>query len=230
MDKYLTTTQAVKFCNVTRFTIINWVKSGKLKSDETAGGHRRILKEDLIKFIEDNKIAEIGNKHAKYLIPRCWEFRGFKRSGEHHCLKCLVFKEKAEKCFLLVKKFGSNIVQCNHDCLHCKYLLTYYPKAKTIISKMKTEAPKGKSKPLHKPNTQPHCWEYKDFINSKNHDCSNCLVFKQNANKCFLIVKEFGSEQRGCKYDCLQCKYLLNYYPKEKSIFKKNAYILREKD
>lgn len=57
--KYLTTSQAATICNVTRFTIRNWINSGRLKSSKTAGGHRRICQDDLTNFMESNQIVEI---------------------------------------------------------------------------------------------------------------------------------------------------------------------------
>jgi len=53
-NNVLTTTGAAQLCNVSRFTIRNWVENGKLKSNLTAGGHRRILKEDLEKFMPES--------------------------------------------------------------------------------------------------------------------------------------------------------------------------------
>lgn len=61
-DKYLTTTRAAKICCVTRFTIANWEKTGKLKSSKTAGGHRRILEKDLMNFIKKNHSSEFNRK------------------------------------------------------------------------------------------------------------------------------------------------------------------------
>lgn len=57
-NKYLTTSDAAKLCNVTRFTIRNWIISGKLKSTKTAGGHRRILREDVMEFLNTDKNVE----------------------------------------------------------------------------------------------------------------------------------------------------------------------------
>ncbi|MBU1923978.1 MAG: helix-turn-helix domain-containing protein [Candidatus Omnitrophica bacterium] len=65
--EYLTTTQAARYCNVTRFTIRNWVNSDMLKATKTAGGHRRILKQELIKFIKKNNISEVTKKEEHYL-------------------------------------------------------------------------------------------------------------------------------------------------------------------
>lgn len=49
----LTTDDAGKLCAVDSRTILNWIKAGKLKSYQTAGGHHRILKEDLWNFIKE---------------------------------------------------------------------------------------------------------------------------------------------------------------------------------
>jgi excisionase family DNA binding protein len=51
-EKYLTTSQAAKITRVTRFTVANWVKNGKLASTYTAGGHRRISLKSLEEFIQ----------------------------------------------------------------------------------------------------------------------------------------------------------------------------------
>jgi len=39
---YLTTTEFAILCGVSRFTIINWAKKGKIKAMRTVGGHYRI--------------------------------------------------------------------------------------------------------------------------------------------------------------------------------------------
>jgi len=57
-NETLTTSGAAQLCNVSRFTIRNWVESGKLKSSLTAGGHRRIAREDLLKFMPEKKRAK----------------------------------------------------------------------------------------------------------------------------------------------------------------------------
>ncbi|MBF0253571.1 MAG: helix-turn-helix domain-containing protein [Candidatus Omnitrophica bacterium] len=132
--KFVTTTKAAVLCNVSRFTIMNWVDAGKLKSAKTAGGHRRVLMQDLIRFMRENQLGEIGKtSDADLSIPMCWEFKEFKVSPDHDCGKCLVFKEKANKCFLLVREFGAAKVQCRHDCVTCEYLKKYYPKKRQII-------------------------------------------------------------------------------------------------
>lgn len=134
--EYLTTTQAAQMCDVTRFTIANWVKKGKLKSSRTAGGHRRISKNTLRKFMTEHNIAKIGEKNCNYLIPSCWEVKGCDSSGKHNCAECFVFKAKANRCFLLVRRFGMGSIQCQEECHKCRYLRKYYPKEKKIMEKI----------------------------------------------------------------------------------------------
>jgi excisionase family DNA binding protein len=52
----LTISQASQLCGVSMRTIINWVEAGHIKSYKTVGGHRRIQKEDLYKFMSDHDI------------------------------------------------------------------------------------------------------------------------------------------------------------------------------
>jgi excisionase family DNA binding protein len=47
----LTVSQASKYCRVSPKTIINWIEAGHIKSYKTVGGHRRIKKEDLDRFL-----------------------------------------------------------------------------------------------------------------------------------------------------------------------------------
>jgi len=57
MDKeILTTFEAARYCHVHPGTIKNWIKRESLKAFKTPGGHRRIYKRDLDKFLTDNNI------------------------------------------------------------------------------------------------------------------------------------------------------------------------------
>lgn len=46
-----------RFFSVTRETISNWVQEGKLKASETAGGHFRFMKNDVIDFIRKHNFS-----------------------------------------------------------------------------------------------------------------------------------------------------------------------------
>jgi excisionase family DNA binding protein len=40
--EYITTTEAARVCGVTPQTIRNWIRSGKITTEPTLGGHNRI--------------------------------------------------------------------------------------------------------------------------------------------------------------------------------------------
>src|SRR5215468_10825888 len=44
------THDAARICRVTPMTVIRWIKEGKIPAFRTAGGHRRILVDDLARF------------------------------------------------------------------------------------------------------------------------------------------------------------------------------------
>jgi excisionase family DNA binding protein len=68
----LTISEASKLCGVSLKTITNWVEQGHIKAHKTVGGHRRILREDLYRFMTEHKIpmpeGEKGNSRKKILI------------------------------------------------------------------------------------------------------------------------------------------------------------------
>ncbi len=51
-----TTFEAAKLCHVSPLSIINWVNAGRLPAFRTPGGHRRIRREDLVRFMQENGI------------------------------------------------------------------------------------------------------------------------------------------------------------------------------
>jgi excisionase family DNA binding protein len=50
---YLTTFEISQICEVNPTTVQNWVKGKKLKAHVTPGGHRRVRREDLIRFMKE---------------------------------------------------------------------------------------------------------------------------------------------------------------------------------
>ncbi len=51
-----TTFEAAKLCHVSPLSIINWVNAGRIVAFRTPGGHRRIRREDLARFMRENGI------------------------------------------------------------------------------------------------------------------------------------------------------------------------------
>lgn len=54
--KIFTVSQASKYCKVAPKTIINWIEAGHIIAYKTVGGHRRIKKEDLDRFLEEHQM------------------------------------------------------------------------------------------------------------------------------------------------------------------------------
>ncbi|MBF0549992.1 MAG: response regulator [Deltaproteobacteria bacterium] len=54
--KAFTLVEAARICNVTHMTLWRWVKKGKIKAHRTAGGHHRIVRDDLEEFLRRNGI------------------------------------------------------------------------------------------------------------------------------------------------------------------------------
>ncbi|MCP4727221.1 MAG: response regulator [bacterium] len=59
------TFEAAEICNSSFMSINRWILSGELHAYKTPGGHRRIPKEDLVKFMRRNNIPII-EKHSEY--------------------------------------------------------------------------------------------------------------------------------------------------------------------
>lgn len=55
-DKTYTTHDIAKFCDVYPSSVVHWINEGKLKSYQTAGGHHRVGKEDLLAFLRQLSI------------------------------------------------------------------------------------------------------------------------------------------------------------------------------
>ena len=51
-DRTFTTYDIAKICDAAPSSVVNWINSGKLKSYCTPGGHHRILRDDVIRFLE----------------------------------------------------------------------------------------------------------------------------------------------------------------------------------
>ena len=54
MGDYFTTHDIALMLNVTRVTVRNWIIKGRLDATTTPGGHRRISRQELVRFMEKN--------------------------------------------------------------------------------------------------------------------------------------------------------------------------------
>ena len=138
---YFTTNDIALMCNVTRQTVINWIKTGKLKANLTPGGHRRVLREDLVVFFRDNRMEEARiqeyEENHKQRIPYCWEYFsiGFaSRSSRHECEKCPAKLAKAQRCYVIADLLGDNGRYCNTECSDCAFFKRYSERIEQVSS------------------------------------------------------------------------------------------------
>jgi excisionase family DNA binding protein len=70
-EKTYTTYEIAGFCDVYPSSVINWIDDGKLKAYVTPGGHHRVTREDLLKFLKQFNIpipAELEEREKRVLI------------------------------------------------------------------------------------------------------------------------------------------------------------------
>ncbi len=65
------TSEVAKYCHVTADTIRKWAEAGKIRVFKTPGGHRRIRRDDLLRFLRENSMPiheDLGNSGVKILV------------------------------------------------------------------------------------------------------------------------------------------------------------------
>jgi excisionase family DNA binding protein len=65
------TSEVAAYCHVTADTIRKWAEAGRIRVFKTPGGHRRIRREDLLRFLRENGIPihqDLDNSGVKILI------------------------------------------------------------------------------------------------------------------------------------------------------------------
>lgn len=88
---YMTTTELARLCGVSRFTIINWIKRGRIKAIRTVGRHYRIPVSEalsLLRTFEEKKKASSSGLggHCRQQTPTT--------NGDEERGNCLTSNEK----------------------------------------------------------------------------------------------------------------------------------------
>ena len=68
--RFLTTGEIAWFCAVSHLTVTNWIRAGKLCASRTPGGHRRIRREDLLRFLIEHgfPVPQELSKEGKQIL------------------------------------------------------------------------------------------------------------------------------------------------------------------
>ena len=131
-DSY-TTHDIAQMLNVTRVTVRNWIIKGRIEATTTPGGHRRIKRAELSRFLEDNNyqtkiIREYELTKLKKFVY-CWEYHHdelVNLANRHPCKDCLVHKCRAQRCYILRQQAGHQKVHCLDECDECGYYHRYF--------------------------------------------------------------------------------------------------------
>ncbi len=83
---YLTTTEFAKLCGVSRFTIINWAKQGRIKTIKTVGGHYRIPEMEALNLL---KTYNQRNKDRSFDLEKNKRTKRKKVVGDEERRRCL---------------------------------------------------------------------------------------------------------------------------------------------
>ncbi|NQT02135.1 MAG: helix-turn-helix domain-containing protein [Planctomycetes bacterium] len=119
----LTTTELAKLCGVSRFTIINWVNRGKIRTMKTVGGHCRIPVSEAISFYETFHKGKSGVTSES--LCHCWEYPQ-KANCDKECKNCLLYGSRINYCFVVAREFGKELIRCKGDCSNCDYFEEFF--------------------------------------------------------------------------------------------------------
>jgi excisionase family DNA binding protein len=120
----LTTGQAAEYCFVTAETIANWIRSGLLRAQRTAGGQYRIRTEDLRTFMAARGMSTAAlDGNAEDRVP-CWEFASARPEAAVRCDECIVHHLKVLDCFKLMGMRPQGACPAR-DCTECEYFRRY---------------------------------------------------------------------------------------------------------
>jgi len=124
--EYFTTTQAAQLLSVSADTVLRWVKSGKIASYRTPGGHARIPREAVLELVQadDTHVdtAPAIGGDATHLF--CWDFHSDGEQLSESCCGCPVFQSRSGRCYQMRvdgHDFVSHSLVCPEICDDCEY-------------------------------------------------------------------------------------------------------------
>ena len=102
---YLTTTEFARICGVSRFTIINWAKQGKIRANRTIGGHYRIPASEALFLL---RTFDEKGKAGAFDLEDNYQPQKQKTGGDEECGNCLPDDRKSRHTKAKKKKFLYN--------------------------------------------------------------------------------------------------------------------------
>ena len=91
---YMTTTELARLCGVSRFTIINWAKQGRIKATRTIGKHYRIPVSEALSLLRD--FGKKKKSSSSDTEESCQQ-QASTTNCDEECGNCLTSDEKDEQ-------------------------------------------------------------------------------------------------------------------------------------
>jgi len=125
----LTTGQAAKLFAVTRDAVLKWIKQGRLTAIRTAGGHYRLLEQEVRRLAgaAEGQGGKAGSPResapAGAAVMRCWEYAAGEGAPLPPCRHCLAYQAGASFCFQLRRRTSGVPLACcgPAECADCPY-------------------------------------------------------------------------------------------------------------
>ncbi len=121
--EFFTTGEVAEYFSVTADAVRKWLRSGKLSTEMTPGGHHRIPRISLLTFIRSRQEKQEAPPKKK-LFQYCWEFHGSSEGLQDGCRQCVVYRSRTGRCFELAKlpaETGHAKLYCTNTCEECEY-------------------------------------------------------------------------------------------------------------
>jgi len=67
---YLSTGEVARICHMSRATVFNWVKDGKLKASRVPGGRYNIFRRDFLSFMKKSNLLALVEENSLYQETR----------------------------------------------------------------------------------------------------------------------------------------------------------------
>ena len=123
--EWLSTGQVAELCAVTPATVLNWIRTGKLESVRTPGGHFRVQRSRLEPMLARRKRDFLSSSQKTQGVHlRCWEYLSDRGKVRQECLDCVVFRVRATWCFQIAAlgiDTGHARRFCPTSCDDCAY-------------------------------------------------------------------------------------------------------------
>lgn len=132
MKRALSTGKVADYCYVTGDTVQNWIRSGLLPAQRTAGGQYRVRIDHLRTFMleRDMSVDELDCDARETHPGYCWEYyrKRVRRhtSSQDSCVGCIVKRTIALRCYELRKHVAHLGVHCGAGCSECGYYKKYH--------------------------------------------------------------------------------------------------------